>query len=109
MPEEFAAYSPVNDGGLQRTDMYCHDCSKSFIAEVDFDINGQHVLECPHCGHEHCRHIKDGKISNERWDTRNYPSKDVTKASTWKSNVLQIKTSTAAQFLRDKWLQIKEK
>ena len=30
-------YSPVEGGGVQRTTMHCHECSKSFVAELDFD------------------------------------------------------------------------
>jgi DNA-directed RNA polymerase subunit RPC12/RpoP len=85
--------------------MYCHDCAKNFIAELDFSISGNHVVECPHCGHEHCRVIKDGKITEDRFNSTNGLPK-VTGGSTWKSSVLPLKTSTAAAFLRDKWLNL---
>jgi DNA-directed RNA polymerase subunit RPC12/RpoP len=97
-------YSPMEGGGLQRTKMHCHECNKNFIAELDFDINGDHVVECPWCGHEHCRTIKDGKITGDRWDGRNGNRIDVEKRSVWKSSVIQAKTSTVAHFLRERWL-----
>lgn len=97
-------YSPVNGGGLQRTDMHCHNCSKTFIAELDFDINGNHVIECAHCGHEHCRTIKDGVITERRWDGRNDSDNSVRARSTWKSSVMQAKTSSVSAFIRDCWL-----
>lgn len=34
---------------------------------MDLDI----VLECPNCGYEHCRVVKNGKITSDRWDQRN--------------------------------------
>jgi DNA-directed RNA polymerase subunit RPC12/RpoP len=102
---ESPGYSPVEGGGVQRTDMHCHSCSKSFVAELDFDINGDHVIECPHCGHEHCRTIKDGKITGDRWDGRNDGDSNRVKArSTWKSSVIQAKSSSVSVFIRDCWL-----
>ena len=95
----------VEGEGIVRTDMHCHECSKGFIAELDFSVNGDHVVECPRCGHEHCRTIRDGKITGERWSTRNGREGAVSKArSFWKSDVLPAQTSVAAMFLRDLWL-----
>jgi len=34
-------------------------------------LNGNHVLNCPNCGHEHCRVVSNGKITDDRWDQRN--------------------------------------
>lgn len=89
--------------GKVRTDMDCHQCSKTFIAELDFSINGNHVVECPRCGHEHCRVIKDGVITSERFDSRS-DRIDVDKRCVWKSDVLQGQTSTVSAFIRDAWL-----
>ncbi len=97
-------YSPVEGGGIQRTEMYCHECSKNFVAELDFDINGDYVIECAHCGHEHCRTIKDGKITGDRWDARNSNATRISGRSVWKSSVIQAKTSTVATFLHERWL-----
>lgn len=95
--------------GLVRTDLYCHECDKNFIAEIDYDIDGNHVIECPHCGHEHCRLIKNGIITSDRWDGRNDSSSIVKTRRVWKHDVLKIKTTSAAEhirnrFLRDRWL-----
>lgn len=89
--------------GPVRTDMHCHQCDGNFVAELDFSINGNHVVECPRCGHEHCRVIKDGLITSERFDGRAQRI-DVEKRCVWKSDVLQMKTSTTAAFIRDLWL-----
>ena len=96
-------YAPLDGGGLQRTEMHCHHCTKNFVAELDYDIQGDHVIECPHCGHEHCRKITDGKITEVRWDGRNSAHR-VSPKSVWKSSVIAATTSTAAQFIRDRWL-----
>lgn len=99
-------YSPLEGGGIQRTDMHCHACNKNFIAELDFDINGDHVVECPHCGHEHWRKIEKGKITEARWgsDPRPENAIRVSKNSVWKSSVIQAQSSTVAAFIRERWL-----
>lgn len=99
-------YAPLEGGGRQRTDMHCHACSKNFIAELDFDINGDHVVECPHCGHEHWRKIENGKITEARWgsDARPANAIRVSKNSVWKSSVIQAQSSTVSAFIRERWL-----
>lgn len=89
--------------GPVRTDLHCTECGQNFIAELDFSIDGNHVVECPFCLHEHWRVIKNGRVTSDRHGsgpaTVRVPRKRV-----WKHNVLQIKTSSAAMFLRDRWL-----
>lgn len=89
--------------GPVRTDMHCHQCSKGFVAELDFSLNGNHVVECPRCGHEHCRVIKDGKITGDRWDSR-MDRVDVAQRCVWKADDRPVQTSIAAAFIRDRWL-----
>lgn len=92
--------------GTVRTDLYCHNCDKNFIAELDHDIDGNHVIECPHCGHEHCRAIKDGVITSDRWDGRNGADEvRVSQRRIWKHDVLQAKTSSAAEHIRNRFLR----
>ncbi len=90
--------------GSVRTDMHCHACSKSFIAELDFDVDGQHSILCPHCNHKHMRYIKNGFVSQDRWDSDGEPSSIVENRRVWKHSVLDIKTSAAGEFLRNRWL-----
>lgn len=89
--------------GLQRWDMDCHNCNKGFIAQLDHRINGNHVVLCPHCGHQHCRVIVDGVITSERWDTR-YEEVKVSGRCVWTVAGRPIISSTAAMFIRDRWL-----
>lgn len=96
-------YRPISEVTVARTDLHCHQCNKTFIAELDFAIEGNHVVECPHCGHEHFRVIQKGLITGERWHS-GLDRVDVSPRSVWKSNVLKAQTSTAAQFIRDAWL-----
>lgn len=52
-------------------ELWCHHCAHYVQFELDLSLNGNHVLECPNCGHEHCRVVKDGLITDDRWDSRN--------------------------------------
>lgn len=92
--------------GPVRTDLHCHNCSRGFIAELDFDIDGEHVVECPHCGHYHYRKIEKGRITESRWSSDNRPPNDesIRCRRVWKHDVLKMKTSSASAFIRNRWL-----
>lgn len=92
----------MNDGP-RRTDMNCTNCSKNFIAELDYSVDGNHVVECPYCGHEHCRVIHDGEVTGDRWESRENRV-DVDARCVWKADSQPIATSTAASYIRDVWL-----
>lgn len=99
---------PLKFEGETRTDLSCHDCGNGFVALLDYSVNGNHVIECPHCGHEHCRVIEGGKITEERWSSRygNDRNRDAKRPRrVWKSNVLQAQTSSASEFIRQRWLE----
>ena len=57
----------------ERQELHCHNCNHYVQFDIDLSLDGNHVLECPNCGHEHCRVVKDGVITGERWDRRNGP------------------------------------
>lgn len=61
----------INEDTLERQELHCHACQKYVQFSLDTSINGNHVLACPNCGHEHCRVVYNGKISDVRWDARN--------------------------------------
>lgn len=86
-----------------RTDMHCTECGDNFIAQLDMGVDGNHIIECPYCAHEHCRVITNGEVTGERWDHR-AQRVDVNKRCVWKSASQPMVTSTAASFIRDAWL-----
>jgi len=81
--------------------MHCTECSRPFIAEVDYSIQGNHTLICPLCGHEHHRVVFDGRITEERFASgggfRSVEDR------TWATKGLE--TSSASVFLRRRWLE----
>jgi len=55
----------------ERQELHCHSCDSYVQFDIDLSLDGNHVLNCPICGHEHCRVVKRGKITDDRWDQRN--------------------------------------
>lgn len=56
---------------MVETEIYCHECNRYFRFDWDVTKNGNHVVKCPGCGHEHCRVIENGRVTSTRWDSRN--------------------------------------
>lgn len=56
---------------IRRQELFCHSCGRYVQFDLDLSLNGNHVLNCPVCDHEHCRTVKDGEITDIRWDQRN--------------------------------------
>ena len=98
------SYDQADGEGLTRTDINCTNCSKVFIGKVDHGIDGNHIIICPHCGHEHCRVIEKGRITGERWSSRYGEAGKY--RGLWTSQSLPAITSTAAQMIRDRWLNL---
>lgn len=90
--------------GIVRTDIYCHDCTKQFIGSLDYDVNGNHEIECPYCGHLHYRVIKDGVITSDRFSSDCRTTKTKTNRGMWKHDSQPVQTSTVSHFLRDRWM-----
>lgn len=94
----------IHHDGMQRTDLYCTECGKNFIAQLDYSLDGNHTVECPHCGHHHHRVITKGTVTSDRWDS-SVQQIVVPSRSVWKSDSQPIVTSVASAFIRDRWLK----
>lgn len=88
--------------GIVRTDEQCTNCDKTFVMKVDFSLNGNHVMVCPHCGHQHCRVIVNGEVTGDRWDSR-WEAVEIPQDSIWSDTNVGAKTSAAFQHIREKW------
>lgn len=99
---------PLVHSGEVKTSLHCHECGKDFVALLDYSLDGNHVVQCAHCGHEHCRVITKGKITEDRWSSRygTDKTKDGIKARrVWKDNVLPMKTYSSAEIMREMFLR----
>lgn len=98
---------------IEKQELYCHECGKYVQFELDMSLNGNHVLNCPNCGHEHCRVVKDGVISDDRWDSRNslnygYTYIPITSGITYSNtstfNTYNSATASTSLFLYSAWM-----
>lgn len=75
MPDEIQGLKegeriPLSDN-IEITELHCHHCDGYIKFALDKGKNGEHIVICPKCQHQHCRTIKDGKVLGDRWDSRN--------------------------------------
>ena len=91
--------------GEVNTDLYCHNCQKTFVAAIDFRIDGNHEIHCAYCDHIHFRVIKDGVATEDRFSSDDSDKPSTIARKTWKAEGLGITTSTASHFLRERWLE----
>lgn len=52
---------------LERQELFCHNCQSYVQFNLDTEMDGQYILNCPKCGHEHYRYVYKGRISDRRW------------------------------------------
>jgi DNA-directed RNA polymerase subunit RPC12/RpoP len=52
---------------VSRSNVYCTNCGREFIAELDLGLNGNHEIICPHCQHVHYRVVRDGVVTEDRY------------------------------------------
>jgi hypothetical protein len=97
---------------MRKQELYCHNCNRYVQFEVDLELDGNHVLNCPNCDHEHCRVVKAGEITDIRWDQRNGPTMYVSPAyitsstsSTYATYTAgSASTGTAGTFIYASWM-----
>lgn len=56
---------------IENQELYCHNCGMYVQFPIDLSMDGNHVLHCPNCNHEHCRVVVNGIITSDRWAQRN--------------------------------------
>ena len=83
--------------------MYCHYCDRDFSVDINMKANGNHVFKCPYCSHEHCRVVKDGVVTSDRWDARNGKRGMVYTAIASPSTVYIDDSTTGGYFLDNSW------
>ncbi len=91
-------------GSKMKTELYCHECDGHFIADINYGISGNHVMICPTCSHEHCRIIKDGIVTGDRWDGRNDSRVEVQRHNIIKLDKNIGTTISESHFLRELWI-----
>ena len=96
----------------ERQEIHCHECNQYVQFDIDIELDGNHVLNCPVCGHEHCRVVENGKITGDRWDHRNrhpvvyVPTSTITTstASTYATYSSTATSATGGYFIYGSWM-----
>ena len=52
---------------IQRQELHCPECRGSYRFDLDFELDGNHEVVCPGCGHTHYRIIINGRITETRY------------------------------------------
>jgi len=82
--------------GRTKEELWCHGCEHYVQFQVDRDLDGNHVFECPNCKHEHRRVVKNGRITDIRWDQRNGPTVRVCRSGITTSTIAIYTTSSTS-------------
>lgn len=87
---------------MDRQELYCHNCNRYARFDVPAD-NGNLIVVCPNCSHNHYRVVMNGIITADRWGSANHP---IMYASGTTSYYVSYATtsSTADSFLSQSWV-----
>jgi len=90
---------------LERQELYCHNCGKYVQFSIDTELDGNHVLTCPDCGHEHCRVVRHGRVTDIRWGQRNtqIPTYQIAGSITTSSTAAYTVMLDTSSYVRDSW------
>lgn len=91
---------------IRRQELYCHECNRYVQFDMDLSLNGNHVLNCPNCGHEHCRVVENGEITGIRWEQRNGPTWTISLNSTASSISTFASSTTNDSFTYSAWMNL---
>ena len=58
----------------ERQELWCHACRRYVQFDIDTELEGDHVIDCPSCGHKHYRVVRGGVVTGARWGTANPPA-----------------------------------
>jgi DNA-directed RNA polymerase subunit RPC12/RpoP len=89
--------------GIVKTNCDCTECSKVFVARLDYDVDGNHKIVCPYCGHIHWRVITKGVVTGQRHGSGGFV--DTMTERYWHDDVLQMSTTTVAGHIRERFLK----
>jgi hypothetical protein len=94
---------------IERQELQCTNCGKYVRFDMDFGLDGNHEITCPLCQHIHYRVVKNGKITEERWNSSAGSIFTVSNvsASTGSYGVTMCTGSatTSSYYLYDSWMQ----
>jgi len=88
----------------ERQEIYCHGCSQYVQFDIDVNLDGQHTIVCPVCGHEHYRIVRNGKVTEARWASSSSLPNYFATCTTSTATSTFDSSSTTDPFLYGSWL-----
>ena len=91
---------------IVRSNVWCTNCHREFIAELDLSLDGNHVIDCPLCNHRHYRVVSNGVVTEDRWRSSAGPTYSAATTTTTVSinfHAYSVAT-TAGSFTSQLWL-----
>lgn len=100
----------LREPDIQRQELACTNCNRYVQFNMDFALDGNHEITCPKCGHVHYRVVRDGKITEDRWQSSAGATYTVGGITASTSSYLTIAASSttgniSAMYMSDLWLQ----
>lgn len=94
--------------GIVRTTEDCHNCSGQFVARINYDLDGDHRIVCPRCGHVHFRTIVKGVMTQTRWSPKDGHSRqrciETPTEKCWRDEEHDITTTTPSEYIRKRFI-----
>lgn len=87
---------------VERQELWCHGCENYVQFSMDLNMDGNHVLDCPVCGHQHYRVVRNGKITGIRWRNSAGTGIAVTRV-TYSVTSTSDSTTSSSVFLQQAW------
>ena len=50
--------------------LHCTNCGRLLQFRTKPEKNGNLIIICDYCGHQHCRVVVNGIVTGDRWDAR---------------------------------------
>lgn len=86
-----------------KQELWCHECGKYVQFPIDLSMNGNHVLNCPNCDHEHCRVVENGRITSARWASRNRTHQVASYAAYASASIVLTQTTLSYSSFSTAW------
>ena len=55
----------------QMQELWCNECGRYLRFRIKPEKNGRLIIVCDHCRHQHCRHVRNGIVTDSRWGMKN--------------------------------------
>lgn len=87
----------------RRQEIWCHNCNNHVQFTLDISLSGNFRLHCPNCMHEHRRMVRDGVITEGRWDVSATALNSATSNITYTQYSSYNTTGSATSWLANSW------